>query len=682
MTEKGESLKIIIDARGTERTVSKPVENSQTNQPSQISEAEKTADFIGKSVARALEDREPGRVIDTPKLAQEIAKAQGLLSPEQYLEDYRDAEDFLKAPFQIVPGAEPRFWPLLNEKEKQEWMIISTLVIAAYKKSVATGTDKLYMDEMRELAVDLNKRALKVLFGSRNKEGNIERPEYEGVDGVLPATSIYCTIIGDKRFYSLPDEETSFYDLKGNPTEVNLKTVLCKKLSKDEENGLTNDFGNEIGGYEDPDGVRHKGVIEKDLDDLRKTCPDSIYPHDREWGTPVNQESFRKLRESVRLWLVVRGRDLLLTTEERLHRKEFYEGKFLENSAIKPDDKDDLGIDFDAPELRDRTEEEKGRLREFLIRQRVYRLLKDRARDAEQISWNFVYSTSVLEHFDSRDYRPAGTKRHGPSYFWGLFQWTPMHLQERLEQKVARSVKEGERESKEEWSALGSWALHSFNNGWWKREEVEKQYVKRKDGKPILVGNGNKTVEKKKIPAERLGVQVLPDTLFRDALHSQSFHTVSDRQENGKTVYETGLGKKDENKENNGDTSFFSIFNKIGNDVLSDPRNVTREDLETRIDWSEKSDSPFVPFIYDEMRWADVVQQVFKKGAESRIGLADLGEAVRNLRLPSSIRKRLLMVYFGIDSNSRTLRPKESQISWRLRLAAIKEYFPNFFLEK
>lgn len=630
MAEKDGAPKLIINARGEERIYGSTPHIE--NQP----------------------------LINAHQLAQEIAQAQGLLSPEQYLEDYRDAEDFIKAPFQIVPGAEPRFWPLLNEKERQEWMIRSTLVIAAYKKSMATGADKLYMDEMRELAVDLNKRALKVLFGATDKESAIEKPEYEGVDGVLPATGIYCTIIGDDKFYGLDDKKELFYDSKNNPMKHNLKEVFCGDLSDGDKDRLRADYGNEmVDDYEDTGGDRHKGPLIEMIEGLKKDCPDSIYPHQdikdkdtrktkkwNEWGTNISQESFRKLRESIRMWLVTKGRDLLLTTEERNRREDFFNGIIWEKGKIKTlDDRKDLGINTDSPQWKDATEEDKKGYRKLATKQFVFGLLQGRARDAEQIAWNFVYSTSILENFDSRAYRPEGTRRHNPSNFWALFQWVAMHPQERFEQKIARGT-----EAKEEWSALGTWGVRNLSK--------RRFDVRRPDGS---VGA--------KIPEE---LRVLPDAFIRSPLHP-SMHEGAVRDDS-ETIY------KNEKKEKG---SFFETFNQVGNDVLFKTDSVRREELEGRIKWEEIKDSPFVPFIYDEMRWADVVINVFKKGGEaSRIGLADLGEAVRNLRLSHETRERLLMIYSGIDPNSKKLKPKEPWLDWKLRMVALKEYFPNFFLEK
>lgn len=542
--------------------------------------------------------------VNTNLLAQEIARAQGLLSPEQYLQDYRDAEEFLKAPFQIVPGAEPRFWVILDKKEKEEWVVRSTLVIAAYKKSVASGADKLYMDEMRELAVDLNKRALKVLFGSRpaivddvtekpkmGTDGKIERRvEFEGVDGVLPVTGIYCTLIGDPKFLSHKEKD-----------DLSIKDVLCRVVRGDNslQKALSADYG---------DTALDK--LKNEEKDLYEGCPDSMYHHDKSWGTDISQESFYILRKSVRHWMLTKGRDLLLTDSEIAHRDEFF--------LV-------------------------GENQRFKSKTEVLEELESRARDAEQIAWNFVYSTSVLESFDTREYRPEGTKRHPPSSFWTLFQWVAMHPQERFEAKIARGD-----EAKEEWSALGTWGIYNLS---------QRRFDVTVDGET-----------KVKLPEN---LRVLPDTLIRSALHP-SMHEGAVRT-GSKTEFSNPRAE-------NG--SFFETFNKVGNDVLFDTENTKRDELESRINWQSISDSPFVPFIYDEMRWADVLVNCFKKGEGAKIGLPDVAEAMRNLRLTSEQREKLLMVYYGVNATSPNLTPKENALAWAMKKSALREYYPNLFLEK
>lgn len=471
-----------------------------------------------------------------------IAEALGQLSPREYLKQYVTAEDYVSAPISIVPGGEPKFWPILNEKERKEWYVRSTLITAAYKKKNAGSTDKLYMAEMNEFAVDLNKNALQTIFAK---------------GGVLPAISVYTTLIGDPEFYK---------------EEKHPKDVLLD-LSNEDISGLKYDYGDEIV----TTLIEEKSVLEKDF-------PKSIFIRE--------EQDFRKIRDAIRFWLITKGRDFLLEDAELADKEGFF--KNTENAA---------------------------------------EILKSRARDAEQIGWNFVFLTSLIEHFDSREYRPEGSKRVGPHTYWNLFQWMVMHPQERFEQKIIR-YQDGEPQAKEEWAALGTWALKNATSDNW-----------------TVLENGERKVRFPKI---------LPDTIIYSALHPAKYEETKKADK--------GIG--------------FDVLNNLGRKVLFETNDIGGEEISKTINWEEVSDAPFVSFIFDEMRWSDVVFQVFKKGEGSKIGLADFGEAVRNLRLDKKSKDNLLIAYYGANASSSELKPKMGMISWIAQKSALKEYFPNLFLEK
>lgn len=533
-------------------------------------------------------------IINAHELAQEIAQAQGLLSPFAYLEEAVDGEEFLKTAQRIVPGSEPRFWGILSPKEKDEWIVRSTLWIIAAKKSAAFSSDELCMDKMHDLAVELNKWALQVLLGDI-REGRIVG---EGKDGVLPAVGIYTTIIGDPRFLDYKDEN-----------DLSLKQVFFGKFNNSFVS-LKADYGNDSA-----------NALARECQTFHNSCPDSIYPHDKTikgedgkplkdkdgkeipWGTNIDAEGFKMLRKSIRFWLATEGRDLLLTHEESQNREAFFKNP-------------------DALEI-----------------------MKFRAREAEVIGWNFVYSQGLLETFDSRAYRPEGTKRHGPSSYWSLALWTTIHLQERFEQKVVRNDNSDSMEAKEEWAGnLGTWALNNYNRGSWTTED----------------GTGRKKIH---IP------KVLPDVLFRSGLFN-------------KYIFESGrLANGEPSTEKDGE-SLFVKFNKIGNEVLFDTKSTSRFKLMSEIDWTKVSDTPFVSYIWDEIRWANMIEKFFKKGQGVDLSLRDFGEAARNLRLPTDVREKLLIVYFGVNVNSNNIAPKENSLSWGIRKEALKEYFPNLFLKE
>lgn len=497
-------------------------------------------------------------ILDAKELAREMAREQGLMTPQEYVEMYRRAEENY-VPFEIMPGQEPRFWPILNNKERDQWIIRSTLAKAYSKKMNAISTEDLYMDKMKEFAVDLDKVALKELFGKGS------------MDGALPAAGIYSEIIGSPRFYKYGDKK---YFETNKLEEPNLKNIFCKVMENEHiKNELVRDYGEEI--------VRRLEGMEAKL---RESCPDSIYT--------VKQEAFPKLRESIRYWLTTKGRNLLLTEAEMENRDEFFQDK-----------------------------------------EKAFLVLQTRARDAEHVGWEFTFVTSQLEHFDSREYRPAGTKRHKPSNFWTLFQWMVMHPQERFEAKIIRQ-QNGVIEAKEEWAALGTWAVRNATSGSW----------------TVSLPNGKRAV---RFP------RILPDVIMRDALHPQRF--------------KDGRGE---------DSCLFAKFTEVGRKVLFEERLPHRSELEGVIDWNKVDEAPFVPFNYDEMRWADVILSVFKKGAGSKINFGDIGEAARNLRLSRDAREKLVIAYYGANPNSVELKPMYDPIAWNAKQYGLKRDYPNFFLER
>jgi hypothetical protein len=603
--------------------------------------------------------------------ARAIAEAQGVLSPQQTLEDFREGEEYLKPTTAIVPGSEPRFWLILNEDEKREWYVRSTLMIAGYKKSMAKGTDELYMDGMREVGVDLNKTALKRIFGKR---------------GVLPTVGIYTRIIGSKEFLAWKDEK-DLYDEHMNPTEINFRKVFCNVLGNNETDavhktnreGLINDYGKE-------------NVLKlwKEELDLGKTCADSFYPHDGTWGVRIEESSFRALKKSVRYWLVTKGRDLLMTDSERQQRKAFFEGDLLTEKDIS------LNIDPEKKDLWGRmTDSERQKEKRNII----LNLLRRRARDAEQIAWNFTFVTDQLETFDSREFRPAGTQRHPPSSYWSLFQWVPMHLQERFEAKVKRTlgfeikIKGKKGGTQDVWSgdtlttkvgkvrAGATYEIEDtkfangkewikIDKGWIPKTEETIQELRDVEPKETWaslgpwavynISHGNLRNEKGKFQIPD-NLKVMPDTVIRGPLFTPRYE--------GKTAESS---------------TFYSVFNGIGEDVLKHPETLNSNELFERINWNGMNDAPFVPFIFDEMRWADVVQNVFKKGGErdSRISGQDLSEAVMNLRLTRRQRELLLMIYVsGVNPKARDLKPPVNPITYKGRTDGFLHDNPSYFYD-
>ncbi len=536
--------------------------------------------------------------IDPKQLAREMAREQGIQSPVAYMHEAIEGEEFLKTAQRIVPGQEPRFWIILDAKERNEWIVRSTLWIIAAKKSQAFASEELMMDKMHDLAVDMNKWAHQILWGEVSENGEIRQ---EGKAGVLPATSIYTNIISDIRFrdwMGQHDQKDSkkvvhkgLYEQNGKPSDFNLKRVFF-----DDFDSIKADIATDYGAL----GLMKLNSQRKSLSEA---CPDSIYPHDKSWGTSIDAEGFKALRSSVRFWLTTSGRDLLLNADELANRNEFFENK-----------------------------------------ERALDILEFRAREAEIIAWNYVYALGTLETFDSRAYRPEGTKRHGPSSFWTLALWTAMHLQERFEQKVLRKNDFDEPEGKEEWAgALGTWALRNYEKGSWDSRDA----------------NGIRTV---KIP------QILPDVIFRGGLFN-------------KYIFETGRDSKGIPATDKDDSAMYGPLNKIGREVLANPRSESRFDIAAEIKWNNVSDTPYVSYVWDEIRWGNVLETGFKKGME-KVKLTDLSEAVRNLRFDRKTRMNLLKIFFGINPNSPKLTYAHGLVGWLGVLSGVNASSPNYFLEK
>lgn len=523
-----------------------------------------------------------------------LAREQGIMPLEEIMELYRRAEDWA-TPFEISPGQEPRFWVILTDKERDEWTERSTLVVSAAKKLRITSTEDLTgMAEMSEAAIDLNKESFKVLFG---------------MEGVLPALSIYATITGDQKFLGWngwkesqltakerednkkkpDDKKTKPRDKYEKYYEANegssLKYVFLN-LTKSQIKGLQSDYGKETAAKLVSEGKK----LFADGDPI-KGCPHSIYE--------ANQETFRELRAGIQFWLKTKGRDLLLTENELENRNEFFANK-----------------------------------------EKAYKTLELRAREAEQVAWNIAFVSSMLEHFDSREYRPKGSRRHGPSNFWTLFQWVAMHPQERWEQKVVRpQFDKGEpaqAQLKEEWSAYGTWATWNVKNKKW----------------PIIESGP----EKEKVVFPR----ILRDTLVKDLFHPLRHKGAEPR----------GNGNLD-----------FKTLNDNGNKVLFETSSVTSKQIQETINWNKVNDAPNVPYYFDEMRWANVVYEAFKKGRGAKAGLDDLGEALRNLRIPNEDREKILIAYYGIRPKSKTLKYSGGNIEWMGIKNWLRTNYPDFFTD-
>lgn len=501
------------------------------------------------------------------------AREMGAQSPQKILEAYRNAEEH-KVPFEIGPGREPQFYVLYQENDqllqekREEWEARAILVQAAAIKLNAESVEDVLNNN--KYAIELDKIELEILFR---------------LPGVLPATSVYTTIIGSERFLAKDAPEK-----KGTPLQ-RIFLGTDKKVEDIELLGAKGASKVKLGSFLSQEEISALGKEREKL----KNCPDSVWFAD--------QKTFMDLRRGLRFWLKTRGRKMLFKDEGEWERR-----------------KDD----------------------NFLV--------EERARDAEQVAWNFVFTTGFLENYNSRVHRerlgarnfaerkpflvevededekkeekPAGR----PSNFMTLYMWMAMHPQERLEAKILRGEK-----PKEEWSALGTWAINNISRGSW----------------PISEG-------KMTFP------RIIRDNFIPDGITDTPFLR-NYLGEQGHTMLLEGF-----------------LNNTFSSEIYED---LTERKKIKGKKWKDVGDAPFVNNRFDTYRWAFTIFQALKKGLHRDYSLQDLSEAVRMLELTKEERENILMVVKGVDPKSAQLKPAMGRLDWGAYLRELKRQEPNYFLE-
>lgn len=344
------------------------------------------------------------------------------------------------------------------------------------------------------------------------------------------------------------------------------------------------------------DALKGKGVADVDIEMLKKERLMLIGNRDDERDCPrsiwvARGPSFKKLRSSIRFWLKTQGRHLLIRNGENIK---------------------------DIPD------------KEIL----------DRARDAEQISWCFIYSVNLLESFNSRQYIKGERKSLGPSDFMCLYLWMLLHPQERFEQKLKKNDRDGDNEVvKENWSSLGNWGVYNIQKNNWPKDERGKIVVPK----------------------------ILREDLVLDSL----------RQDQGIYV-----------PDSNHEKAFYKFFKDKGNDLIKSPSKFKHtdelyNDFYNRDVWKGIGDTPFVNYRFDVLRWALYVFNVFKKGKESEVKIKDLSESVRNLGLSKEERENLLKMFYGINPRLPYLQYLGGKFEWKAgMLPEVSKTQPDFFKDQ
>jgi len=339
-------------------------------------------------------------------------------------------------------------------------------------------------------------------------------------------------------------------------------------------------------------------------------CPESIWE--------AKQDTFMELRKSIRFWLKIKGRHLLFRNKQE------------KQSFIKS------GGDIEQ-------------------------IVEDRARDGEQIAWNLIFTSGLIESFNSRGENIRGDPL-GPSNFMTLYLWMLLHPQERLENKTMKIKTLWKKDSsgekkvdkmlylpKEEWSAFGTWIINNIGKGNWRMKGT-----KGADGKEKVV-----------IPRV-----FTKNELIKDALRQNGGSNKEVLFDFPKELGETLLLKKEGYKQ-------ILDAETLTRDLIPDDPEKLKEEP-----WGELGDAPFINYRFDSFRWANTVFSVFKKGATKDVSLQSLAEAVRMLGLSRQDRENLLIAWVGVNPNSASQKPKPamSRIDFAIYKQELKRLEPTYFV--
>lgn len=525
-----------------------------------------------------------------------FAERLGTPSPERELEAYRNYEEFGTA-FTIAPGQEPRFM-VLYEHNKEEWnrqrkiwearavftQARAQKMYAASVDSVANPVDSDQTRRLDPLGVEFKKEKLEFI--------------YRNMPGLIAAKSIYTTIIGGENFVGYTPGERderrrlhmsetaelmSVREALLSPPDDSLRGIYTEREMRE----LANEYNSLFSGTDnDP------------------ACPESLYG--------AKEQQFNVIRKSIRYFLKTKGVNVLFLNEAD------------SNKILYP------GNDYNGL-LERKTEGET-----------VLDRMSTRARDAEQVAWNFIFATGMIESFnipESNQYiREHNKKPLGPSNFMTLYLWMMIHPQQRFEAKVLqRGFDGGEDDAKENWSSLGTWAANNIQKGTWKQQVINPRTGQRE----------TRTVIPKFIR---------PDVVY-DAMR----------------------------EEGNVRAALFDFFTEKGVRILRHPGTVTHQELYNDLvrnsnnRWEKLPESPFVNYRFDRLRWAGAIYKAFKGGGASYRDVADsdLAEAKRKLGLSSQEVMNLLIMREGVDVSKSGIRPAVGELKWGYDLRTIIRNQPD-----
>ena len=548
---------------------------------------------VGEMKSVAAQDPEKLSEADKARLTgRSFAEAMGSPEPRRQLESFEKYEEF-GTEFHIKPGVELPFMVLyqhdnaLWEEKRLEWEYRSILATCRSRKNNGGSVDSVTNPAPEELGLDP--------LGVEVKKERLEFLWRE-MPGLLPATALYTEITAGHDFVGFMPGERAERRQRHEPEKVaELSNVRHEFLGLDENEKDILDWG-ELGGVYSEAEIKNLKEEQAQLAKGTPTsqrCPDGVYG--------ASEPEFYVLRKSLRFFLKTKGVQLLFKDDSD------------RNSILHSESKSET--------------------------------LANRAREAEQVAWNFIYTTGIIECNntpDSNQYiREHRNKVLGPSNFMTLYLWMVMHPQIRFEHKVLRHSDGGTDDAKENWASLGSWAANNIQKGTWRRERINEEDQK---------------IQETVIP------KFIRPTLVYDALREEgSLHKV-----------------------------LFDYFVEKGSRILRNPSAMSHESLYNEIvnrkvnggtSWSKLPASPFVNYRFDRLRWANTIYSVFKKGPEAtgKIPLPDIAEASRMLELTSQEKLNLLIMLYGVNVKKPTIEPAEGKLNWIFDINSIKRAQPDLF---
>ena len=245
----------------------------------------------------------------------------------------------------------------------------------------------------------------------------------------------------------------------------------------------------------------------------------------------------------------------------------------------------------------------------------------DSAADAEQISWNFIYRSNIIEDLDSRfDIGARHAKRLPPiDGLKSLAMWMVMHPQERLEAKTTGELPEN-------WSAFGEWSK-------WKQTTIR--------GKLTRWSPVNQDILPKR----------LIKNMFEEVKDAEGRYFMEIFDSNGRVLAQNAQSLRQD--------LYFPNFGSSGGSVMRE--------------------APFATYQLQVVNPATLVFKVITSGGLKDKSLKDVANALNLLGVNDNrYREHILMAWNGIKRKSYKLAPIGGFTDYNTFKQQLKDYV-NFF---